>query len=152
MIQNISHQKQFEVIRLQMIAEENIKANRLKNEIIDKIKQLCETKVSENTRKTKIEEIAKAINQYAPHWVTMNKALRKIYNCLRITDHTDLENNYIEVNIFTLNKLMPSSNCFLIDEKTYLRLIKDYSFPIRFKPDSEIHQIMSLLKIEEMAI
>lgn len=75
MIENISHQKQFEVIRLQMIAEENIKANRLKNEILDKIKQLCETKVSENTRKTKIEEISKTINQYAPHWININKAL-----------------------------------------------------------------------------
>lgn len=75
MIQNISHQKQFEVARLQMIAEENIKANRLKNEIIDKIKQLCETKISENTRKTKISEISKTVNEHAPFWIDLSKAL-----------------------------------------------------------------------------
>lgn len=75
MIANISHQKQFEVARLQMITEENIKANRLKNEIIDKIKQLCETKISQKTRKNKIEEITKTVNEYVPHWIDMHKAL-----------------------------------------------------------------------------
>lgn len=75
MIQNISHQKQFEVARLQMIAEENAKANRLKSEILDKIRQLCQTKISESTRKNKLQEIANSINQHAPSWIDLYKSL-----------------------------------------------------------------------------
>jgi hypothetical protein len=61
MIQNISHQKQYEVARLKMIAEENIKANRLRSEIIAKINELCQTSISKKSRTDKIKEITKHI-------------------------------------------------------------------------------------------
>jgi hypothetical protein len=71
MIQNINHQKQYEIIKLQQIAEENIKINRLKNEITAKINELCKTKVSKETREKKIEEILNYINENSKIWINM---------------------------------------------------------------------------------
>lgn len=75
MIQNISHQKQFEVARLQMIAEENIKANRLKREIIDKINQLCETRISKKTRFEKIAEIKNHIDLHSEIFINLKESI-----------------------------------------------------------------------------
>lgn len=74
---------------------------------------------------------------------------------LIITDHTDLENNYIEVNLtihekrWTMNIF---SNWYELDRKNYNRIRNEYRFPMRFKPDTEISEIMETLKIEEIAI
>ena len=75
MIQNISHQKQFEVARLQMIAEENVKANRLKNEIIAKINDLCSTGISIETRQKKISDILNHINIAAEVQIKLRKPI-----------------------------------------------------------------------------
>lgn len=74
---------------------------------------------------------------------------------LIITDHTDLENNYIEVNLtiherrWTMNIF---SNWYEIDKKNFDRIKKHYRFPMRFRPDVKISEIMTTLKIEEMSI
>jgi hypothetical protein len=75
MIQNISHQKQFEIIKMQMISEENIKANKLKNEIMSKIDLLCKTGISKQTRKKKIQEITDFINNNCDVWIDMKNEL-----------------------------------------------------------------------------
>lgn len=80
--------------------------------------------------------------------------MNKIYYLI-ITDHTDFENNYIEVNLtiherrWTMNIF---SNWYEIDKKNHDRIRNEYRFPMRFKPDIEISEIMKMLKIEEMAI
>lgn len=74
---------------------------------------------------------------------------------LIITDHTDLENNYIEANLAIHEQrwtLKIFSNWYEIDKKNYDRIKRDYYFPMRFRPDIEISEIMAILKIEEMAI
>ena len=75
MIQNISARQQFDVARLQMISEENIKANRLKREIIDKINQLCETRISKKTRTDKISDIRKHIELHSEVFINLKEPI-----------------------------------------------------------------------------
>ena len=71
MIQNMTHQKQYEIIKMTMIAEQNIIANKLKNEIMAKIDLLCKTGISKQTRKNKIKEISDFINNNSDIWIDM---------------------------------------------------------------------------------
>jgi hypothetical protein len=75
MIENINHQKQYEIIKMKMISEENAKANRLKSEIMAKINSLCETGISKQTRKNKIKQIIEFIDNNCDTWIEMKKEI-----------------------------------------------------------------------------
>ena len=68
---NVSDESQFKLAKMQIISEENAKANRLKSEIISKINDLCLTGISKETRKKKINEIIEHVQKNSDHYINL---------------------------------------------------------------------------------
>lgn len=74
-----------------------------------------------------------------------------------INNLTSIDNNYVQVTLSQFEKKIIIGNDWRdnwheIDFKAYDKLKNNFIFPIRFRSNIEIKEIMNFFKLEELAI